>query len=210
VIADTKDEALAQKHLLMLREETLGKLAEAFWGNVFRASGIGYIPLCRIETDHAPGLISSDDTTVLPDFEIVADGHSAYVDSKAKTQSIIYHKRNQERHGINRRVWEHYLKTGIAFEKQCGLVVLELFRDGPSVTWSGSLLVETFKNLGEPWQGESTQRHMVYWTRKSFVDLDSLEATEIREAAHGRNVPSYPLELREVFLGLKKKQQPLF
>jgi hypothetical protein len=191
----------AQQRFQRHGKEWLGNFGEKLWARIFASSGIRYIPLHKIENGGAPMLEGGSNREILPDFECSADGVSVYMDSKVKTQSIIYRKMSQERHGINKRCWNGYQRTANASGKMCGLGIVELFRDGPSVTWSGSLLVETLTNLGEPIPGINGDRHKVYWPRKLFCDLDSFTACELVAIWRGEKQASYPTELMRIFSG---------
>lgn len=187
-----------QQRFLTLGKKRLGDFGEALWARVFAASGIQYIPLHKIETGGAP-MLEGGDRSVLPDFDCVMDGRSIYIDSKVKTQSIIFRRLRQERHGINRSHWRDYLKAAAASGKMCGLGIVELFRDGPSIQWSGSLLIETLGNLGVPFDSFNEDRRKVYWPRKLFCDLDSFTACELVAIKRGELKAAYPTELSRIF-----------
>jgi hypothetical protein len=206
------NEQAARGQFMKASTEWLGRFGESFWSKIFVASGVHYVPLSKIQTGRAPAIVGATRSIVLPDFDIADEsGHTAYVDSKAKLQSIIYRKANQERHGIDRRNFDAYIQAGLTFNKRCGIALLECFRERlGTLEWSGSLLVETLRNLGSPIPGTSSERHMVYWPRKVFVDLDSLDATEILNIEHGVAKRSYRHELRKVFFESPLVQQGLF
>jgi hypothetical protein len=197
----------AQRRFQKISPERLGEFGERVWSNIFRASGIPYIPLHKIETGHAP-MIQGKDKTVLPDYECALKREAVYVDSKAKTKSVFYRKLRQERHGIDRRSWVQYIKAAALTDKKCGIALIELFRH--DLTWSGSFLIETLNNLGEPIPGTSNQRHMVYWPRKRFVDLDSWSALELLEIWQGKREAAYPVELTGVFTFTPTVQTTMF
>ena len=192
-----------------MTEGELGRFGEALWGAVFRQSGFGFIPLCRIERGGAP-VIEGVDEIVLPDFEVLCQRHAVLLDSKAKRRAVLFRKANEIRHGIDRRLWEHYRRAAQIARKRAGLGVIELWEDDAK-TWSGALLVECFPNLGRPFGGFGSQPHMVYWPRKRFVDLDSHPADDLMLLAKGELDVSYRHELEDIFgRPLPPEQQTLF
>ena len=205
----------AQERLRKLDEWRLGQFGEAVWSNVLKPSGLRYIPLCQIANGGAPMVEAKrgGDALILPDFEVIGDGFDVYFDSKAKTQSVIYRAAKQERHGIDGRNYQHYLRVADATGRKAGLGIVELYRDcGPLKPreWSGALLVETLGNLRTPIMGFSNQEHMLYWTRKSFHELDTLTAIELLDVANGKKCPGYPVQLSAIFRSVPRKQQDLF
>lgn len=200
----TEQEAIARFH--RMDEAALGRFGEALWSRIFAASGIQYIPLARIETGGAP-MAEGKERIILPDFDCAYQGNAAFVDSKAKRQSIIYRLKQQERHGINRNAYQAYVKAGVTWRKNTGLALVELYRDG--MAWSGTLFAETFRNLGEPYSEHAERPPKVYWRRKQFVDLDSLSAAELIQVAMGQIVKSYEYELDRIFFFKPLKQKEL-
>lgn len=197
-------EAGARRRFQLMPERTLGRFGEDLWARIFQESKVPYIPLCRIETGRAP-MLEGNAPSVLPDFDLIGDGWQAYVDSKAKTHLVVFHLANEERHGIERRHMEDYIRTGALGRKDCGLAILELFgekcEDETCEEWSGSLLIESFANLGTPINGikGSSLEDRVFWPRKRFVDLDSWSALELVAIKQGRLHVDYSHELAEVF-----------
>lgn len=191
-----KDETYKSMFFRM-KEQELGRFGEALWANIFRHSGFNYIPLSKLDVGGAP-MFEGLNKTVLPDFDVMHKSFTVYVESKAKMQSVFFRKRSQERHGIDRNRWNDYKRSEIIGRKDCAIAIAELW-SGSSGAWSGTLLIETLRGLGEPYQGESSQRHMVYWQRKQFVDLDAMTPSEMYEVAKG--VVEWPLasELENIF-----------
>lgn len=199
----------AYQRLRGMDSATLGRFGESLWSNIFRASRIPYIPLSKIETGFAPLL--SGPNVILPDFELIGEGWAAYVDSKAKQRSVVFRKTGQERHGIDRRNFEHYQRMALLGRKDCALAICELWSDATN-SWSGALLIETLRELSYPISGMSNQAHMVYWPRKRFVDLDSCGPLELLEIANGCRDCDLSQFLDRVFAGAKPeaKQSVLF
>lgn len=192
------DETQARERLFKASEKQLGDFGEQLWSNVFRASGVNYIPLSKINVGGAPMLVGAGSRgTVLPDFDCTSGEWAAYVDSKCKSQSVRYRKLDQERHGIDRPNWLAYRRVGAQFRKSAALAICELHDD--EMRWSGSLLIETLDHLGEPFDGESNQAHMVYWRRKAFTFLNNFTASELFDIYHNRNVPTFKVEFSGVF-----------
>ncbi len=206
-------EEQARIRLMAMTEKALGNFGEAVWARVLAASGFGYIPLCKIETGGAP-MIEGNHRIVLPDFEVLATSLNVYMESKAKTTSVLWRRQRQERHGIDRRNWREYMEAATRSNKPCVMAVVELFREQKAYSrdWSGSLLVETLRNLGPPIPGlpEYNQAHMVYWPRKGFHDLDSWSALELLDIAKGRLKAQYPIPLKVIFESVPSVQLEMF
>ena len=168
--------------LLGMDRERKGRFGEAVCERVLASSGVTYIPLCRIQGG-APMAIATDSKTVLPDFDIAANGIKAYMDAKVKTQSIRFRKTGQVRHGINASNYQDYQAMGVLQSKQCGLFVVELLDE--SGNWSGSLLAESFAGLGEPHKGFNEPTPKVYWPRDRFAIIGAFSADELRAIANG-------------------------
>lgn len=178
-------------------EREKGRFGEAVFKQVFVSSGLRFIPLCDIQNGGAP-MMEGADKVILPDFELIGNGFSAYVDAKCKGQSVLFRNRNQVRHGIDRRNYQHYCAAGHTTRRECGLGIVELF-DETGECWSGSLLAESFRNLGAPIPGMSDQDHMVYWPRKMFADLNSFSPSELMDIAKARLKCDCSFELRRIF-----------
>lgn len=192
-------EALAK--LTTASKEALGGLGEAIWANVLRASGWLYIPLAQIENGGAPCGIDANGYTVLPDFDAKNQGDSIYLDAKVKTQSIRYRlARNQERHGINQSAYLSYRRMEDAAGQRCclGIVELQQQEESGGLAWSGSLLMETLANLGQPRCENPERPPKVYWPRKRFVDLDSFSPRELFQLATGELTRSYAYEIDRI------------
>jgi len=195
-----------KKLLLTASDNELGNFGERLWSRVFESSSVNYIPLSQISNGGAPKIQCKGNGTVLPDFDVACGRWTAYIDSKCKTQSVLFRKKNQVRHGIDRRIWAEYQKAGLTYRKECAIAVLELLdHEGK---WSGEIMIETLRELGEPFAGESNQRHMVYWPKKAFRNLHSFTPCELWNAYKGVGVPSFAPELDLVFN--RKSQGGLF
>lgn len=182
-------------------ENWLGKLGEAFWKNVFEASGLTYVPLCDMDTSSAP-MAMGKEKIVLPDFEVI-DIVGVYLDSKVKKNVAYYRRRNQVRHGIDKRRFDSYRTMSERTGKPAGLALIELFGTEDKACrdddWSGALLVQTLSKLGPGAPGISNQSHMTYWPRTAFAELDRLEPQEILDVAAGRWSMSFERGLRMMF-----------
>jgi len=188
----------ARGRFLRMGSAELGRFGEALWSAVFSASGVRYVPLCRIENGGAP-MLEGNGRIVLPDFDAYGKGWTAFIDSKAKTNVVRFNLAKELRHGIDRRNWEEYLRCGVVARKKTGIAIVEVFGETKS-EWSGALLIESLRNLNPPIAGFSNQEHMVYWPRKRFVELDTLNPLELFEVAKNvRPAPSYREELRQIF-----------
>lgn len=191
-------EAEARAKFLVQEPRWLGRFGEAFCANIFRASNFHYVPLYKIDNGGAP-MMEGQRRIILPDFDVMTNGLTAYLDAKAKRQSIIYRNKKSERHGIDRRCWLSYGHAAKASGKPCGIAIIELFRDDHPLRWSGSLLIESLANLGQPFDGISNQEHMVYWPRKRFCDLQSWSAIDLLRIGNGQLEPTFTNELKHIF-----------
>lgn len=165
------NEEMLQHRFRTCSEESFGEDAEQAWQHVFRKNGVGYIPLSKIDVGRAP-MLEDEEKLILPDFEVSTNRLRAYVDSKGKRGPVLYRKAGEWRHGINRRNWEHYLAIAARHIQKSCLGILELFTDAETKDrWSGSFLIQTLQTLGDPIGGFSNQSHMVYFPRRSFVEV---------------------------------------
>lgn len=186
-------------------EGELGRFGEELWKNVLMQSGIRLIPLCRIEDGGAP-MLQGKQKNILPDFTIYGpnvDDHvqwQACIDSKVKTGPVYYEIRKQDRHGIDKWNWLHYKSFANLNRAPAGIAIVELFTNcNITNRWSGSLLLGSFRRLGEPYYGESNQSHMVYWRRNQFKKLGEFSALDLGRMRDGRWCPDFGDHLREEF-----------
>lgn len=193
-------ETQARGYLWGFGERRLGKFGEAVFKNVFASSGLGFISLCDIENGRAP-MIEGQQKTVLPDFEIVGGGWSAYLDAKCKKHSVLWRKTMQLRHGVLIRNYNDYKKTGILTRREAGVGIVELHTNAEENKWSGALLAESFRNLAEPFYGipGTPLDDTVLWPRKQFVELTTMSAVELLNLANGRTKCDCRFELERIF-----------
>lgn len=204
------DEAYRFIRTKSCRPEWLGEFGEAIWRNILTAAGWNYISLSKIAEGGAPLAHGPHGKTILPDYDAYKDGRSVFVESKAKSQSIIYRLRNQERHGINYKNWMHYQTIQQETGKPCCIALVELERETDrGLVWSGSLLFETMTNLAEVCRTDYPENPpKVYWPRKRFCDLGQFTPQELRDIANGKMRPSFAYELERIIC--PQKQQALF
>lgn len=178
----------------------LGNFGEAIWRNILTASGWNYISLTNIAEGGAPLAHGPNGKTILPDYDAYKEGRSVFVESKAKSQSIVFRLRNQERHGINYTNWTHYKRIEAETGKPCCIALVELHREnGNRLEWSGSLLFEKLSNLAQPCSdGAPESPAKVYWPRKRFSDLASFSAAELRQIAQGKLLPKFDFALEQI------------
>lgn len=165
------------------KHEPLGEFGERLWKQVMLDCGFFYIQLSTLPAlnGNGPRLQGSD--AILPDFEINGQ-RRAYMDSKAKTAPVLYRNANELRHGIDRKCLEAYEAISGINRQKCALGIVELF-DEDETTWSGTLLIQTLGVLGSPIRGFSNQDHMVYWPRRSFVEIASYREMDLWQIASG-------------------------
>ena len=194
-------------------EAGLGRFAERVWENIFTASGVRFIPLAKL--DMGAPRVDGKEFVVLPDYQCAGDGWEAYIDSKCKSGPVFFRKKQQWRHGIDRKRWADYERTGYIFKRNAGLGVIELFAKcdndllpGEMPEWSGALLAGRFKELGPPEFSESRFDDKVYWRTKQFTNLDSLSPDELLAAWNGKPPRTYKMELTDIFA--PQKQTSLF
>lgn len=181
----SNDEAMA--FLKAASVESLGEFGETIWKRVMRASGWHYISLAEIAEGGAPLAHGASGEIILPDLDAFCEGRNAYVEAKAKSQSIMYRNKKQERHGINLRNYTHYRRISEMQKKRCAIAIVELWRDsGAWLNWSGSLLIETLAELGDPRSEHPENPPKVYWPRKAFRHLDSFEPLRLFELYAGQ------------------------
>lgn len=161
--------------------EALGEFGETIWKRVMRASGWHYISLAEIAEGGAPLAHGTSGEIILPDLDAFCEGRNAYVEAKAKSRSVFYRNKKQERHGINERNYLHYRRISEMQKKRCAIAIVELWREAlPWNYWSGSLLIETLTSLGDAQPGEYPETpRKVYWQRKNFRHLDSFEPMDL-------------------------------
>lgn len=193
-------ESEARTYLWGFDERKLGKFGEAVFKNVFASSGLGFISLCNIENGGAP-MIEGQKKTVLPDFEVVGSGWSAYLDAKCKKHVVLWRKTNQLRHGILIRNYNDYKKTGVLMRREAGVGIVELHTHEEENKWSGALLAESFRNLTNPCYGMPNTKlsDTVLWPRKQFVELTQLTALELLDLASGKFKADCRYELEQIF-----------
>lgn len=206
-IPNTEDEALA--FLRKAGIDWLGHFGEAIWDHIVKASGWNMISLARICEGGAPLARGQNGKTILPDFEAYRGGKSVFVEAKAKTQSIVYCNKKQERHGINENNYVHYRQIEKDSGKPCCIAIVELWREDRSsheLYWSGSLLFEKLSELFDPRSEYPEIPPKVYWPRKQWRELESgLTALELFRIAHEIDVPSFEFELDQILFPAKQK-----
>lgn len=190
----------------------LGRFGEDIWKNVLEASGWRYIALADMNGGGAPMAKHKTGKTILPDFHAARSGRDVFIDSKVKSQSKYFWTRSQERHGIDKRNHQHYLKMAEQFGKNCFIGIVELQRElsrDASPIWSGSLLLGKLGNLGVDYPDVSNGKNpseMVYWNRKEFSEVDNcLTAQELWDISTGRLVKSYEYTLEKIICPLSQK-----
>lgn len=134
-------------------KETKGDFGEAVWKNILIEANYKLILLSKIDDGGAP-LMQGNGKLILPDFSGHSCGvyrHSILLDSKVKAGPVLFRKKNQWRHGINKSNYLDYLACAAVMEQPSGIGIVECFTDEMTqAEWSGALLVQSFKNLGEP------------------------------------------------------------
>jgi hypothetical protein len=196
----TEDEA--QGRLRRLTPDQLGAFGEDIWKNVLAESGWLYIPLARIADGGAPMARRNGEAIILPDYQACKDGKTVFVEAKAKTQSIIYNNAKQERHGIDLKNYVHYIRAAAASSLPCAIGIVELWREESyrgRLYWSGSLLIETLRELGDPRSENPETPPKVYWRRKQFRDVESFTAVQLYQLAYGKLKRSFKFELDRLF-----------
>lgn len=192
------DEAIAA--FKRFNDARLGGFGENVWNRVMHDSGWHYIPLAKIQNGGAPMAQSNGDSVVLPDMDVSHEGRTAYVEVKAKTTSVYFRKTSQERHGIDYRNFTQYVRVSEMFNKKCAIALVELWRESKPYTsvWSGSLLIETLKNLGPPTNELVNGRMMSLWRRKDFNDIASFTPSELFALEAGKQRTNCKIELDSI------------
>lgn len=152
------------------------------------SSGWHYVSLTKICEGGAPLARGKESRLILPDFDAYGDGRNVFVESKVKTQSIVYRLKKQERHGINERNYLHYMEVQRVSGRDCCIGIVELQREdigSGALSWSGSLLFERLCDLLDPRSEFPEHPQKVYWNRKQFRDLASFTPRELFMLANG-------------------------
>ncbi len=163
-------------------EGDFGAFGEALWSGIFVGTDLSYIPLHKISCGGAP-MLEGKDKLILPDFQTMGGAKiDVYCDSKAKRHAVVYRNAGYEqRHGIDKRNWEHYEKFSADRSRHCALAIFEAFADEANGEWSGALLMQTLVKLGNPFQqyGKVTGKGgMVYWPRARFANIGTITPDE--------------------------------
>lgn len=198
----------ATRILRLAKPEWLGQFGEAIWSRTLAASGWHYISLTKICEGGAPLAHGPNGKLILPDFDAFKDGRAVFVEAKAKTQSIVYQNKKQERHGINQRNYEHYKQIERDTGKPCCIAVVELWRESKhdgSLSWSGSLLFEKLTELLDPRSEHPETPPKVYWRRDQWRDLQSYTPTELFGLASGAIKESFAMELEQILFPQTQK-----
>lgn len=202
----------AKRILKLAKPEWLGLFGEAIWCRVLAAAGWHYVSLTKICEGGAPLARGKDTKLILPDFEAYQGGKNVFVEAKAKTTSIVYRKKKQERHGINERNYHHYTQIQRVSGKPCCIGLVELCRESTedgSTSWSGSLLFEKLADLLPPSSEFEESPRKVYWPRKQFRELQSgYTPRELFMLANGDLQEEFQVELNDILF--PQKQKPLF
>ncbi len=195
--------------------EWLGVFGERVFETVARASGCYVTPLSRIQNGGAPMMLGNGDAIVLNDLDISKNGITRHLECKAKTRSIVYRNRKQERHGINDSNYRHYMNLESQTGSKLVLGIVELWRERvdsqDELYWSGSLLIQTMANLGNPVDVSLGYERptKAYWPRKHFSDLDSFSPRELMEICVAQNKLNCSFEFDRLLFG-KNTQTELF
>ena len=200
-VPPTNDNAIAA--IRRFTERQLGDFGEAIWSRVLAFSGFHCVSLTKICEGGAPLARNSGGNLILPDFDAYRDGRSVFVESKAKTRSIVYSNKKQERHGIDERNYLHYQEIERQSGKPCCIGIVELWREDVArkdfLYWSGSLLFEKLSDLIDPRSEHPEVPAKVYWRRKQFRDLHGgLSPVELFEIAVGKRQLSLRWELENI------------
>ncbi len=159
----------------------------------------------------APRMVTDGYGVILPDFDCAGLDWVGYIDSKCKTQNILYRIKKQVRHGIDFKNFGAYLECAKRYRKQCALAVLELF-DDPQLhcgkwVWSGEYMLETLDELGPGEQSESSNDNAlkVYWRKKDFKNIGTVSPSELYQNERRQWFPpSAQWELQRIFSPIKQ------
>jgi len=102
----------------------------------------------------------------VPDLDVSRDGNRFWVEVKTKKEAVLWRKTNELRHGIERRLLEHYRTVEAISGCPCWLFVFE--------ESTGALLAQKLSALGDGHHGSGTWPPMTYWPRAAFRELDRI------------------------------------
>lgn len=179
---------LLQK-ITQMGEGELGRVGEKLVEKCLMASDVPYVPLQSIQRGGAPMVVQGN-PVVLPDYQLYLDGKAAGLDVKCKKRSVLFHKYNEERHGIDRDKFLHYKAYGDLARANAGLIVVEMFRVDLT-KWSGTILLGTFLRILEPCEAIGDAKgEWVYWPRRKFTPLWTFSPEEMWAVLGGKKVSS--------------------
>lgn len=113
--------------------------------------------------DKPPRLQGLPASHPVPDLDISRDGKRRWVEVKTKTDSVEWRITGELRHGIEYRLFKHYVTVERITGSECWLAILE--------ESTGDLLGQTFTELGQPYTGTALGKRMAYWGRRKFLFL---------------------------------------
>lgn len=100
---------------------------------------------------------------------VLGHGVTHWCDIKSKHGPVVYQKRDVCRHGIDERVWQHYLAVQKLTNIPAALAVVELKRArSDDCVFAPQLLWQSLKRLEECVRPSDSDNKMVYWDRDDF------------------------------------------
>lgn len=187
------------------KHEDLGAFGESLWKNAATSAGLFYVELAALPIVNRRGPRLQNSEYTLPDFELTGQ-RRAYLDSKCKTEPVLFRLASELRHGIDRKAFDSYEAISGINRQKCFIGIVELFRDERDPGWSGALLMQSLASLGKPISGMSNQRHMVYWPRAKFEEVGKLRPLDLWNVAKGESEP--PPEVSQAVKSLVDSKSP--
>lgn len=115
----------------------------------------------------APVLYQVHVNTPLADFDTIKCGVRVSVEAKLKTKAVPYGKTGRDRHGIDQKSFDSYLRLQEMSKTPVVLCITE--------EQTGDILANTLVGLGEADPSTSDLDRKVYWDRECFRPMWSID-----------------------------------
>ena len=106
----------------------------------------------------------------MPDLDVCKEGNRFWVEVKSKASAVEYRITGDLRHGIERRLLDHYRTVQLVSGSPCWLFIYE-----EDTNW---LLGQSLRTLGKPVSvgNDGRGKAIAFWNREKFRELDQLTA----------------------------------
>lgn len=174
----------------------LARYAELAWVNLFRAAGVPHYSLGRAVSEAAMRQPGANPLALPPPG---ADGRPVvYAAVRGKRHPVLWRQKNEIRHGIAVKDWEHFDALDQPSRTRAHVCILEAFVDESTHHWSGTFLAQSLARLLTPYRGFGPMHDTAFWPRDRFAVLATLTPEQLA-ALHDRG--EAPVEVRECVRG---------